>query len=294
MKSSEKVDLIAQARVKAQKAFTPVPKNKTATVKTKSGGEYKYKYADLADCLAMALPHLSANDIVLTQPHALVDGKLRVTTHLLHVSGQWMESDGIEILENGDPQHLGQQSTYYRRYDGCSFLGIAPDEDTDAQGVKAAPKEIIRKSEKNGGSNLGVKKWDATEPGFADGEPRRFDDDRTEKSAYDTARLQVGVEEDGETPIFDMDGEPVVTRETPLTTQLKASIQQATGNKPYSMPGGQKQVGIPRGKRWFAIGMNAGRTKEELNNYLGQLGVERSEEIPVSKYEEACTWAAGQ
>lgn len=89
---------------------------------------------------------------------------------------------------------------------------------------------------------------------------------------------QVGVTASGE-PIFDEDGTPVVVR--PPVTQMQAPRQY-----------GGAQVGIPRGKRFFAIAMQAGHTKDEVNNYLGALGCEKSEEIPVSKYEEACGWAA--
>jgi hypothetical protein len=60
-------------------------------------------------------------------------GKLRVVTLLIHESGEWLQSDGIEISEIGEPQQFGAESTYFRRYDGCSFIGVAPDEDTDAQ-----------------------------------------------------------------------------------------------------------------------------------------------------------------
>src|ERR1700722_12157517 len=134
MERSEQVGDLIAALAKAQNQFTPVNKNKTAKVKSqRTGGEFQYKYADLADCLAMALPVLSANKIAFSQPHIIKDGKLRVTTMLMHASGQWMQSDGIEISEDGDPQQFGAESTYFRRYDGCSFCGIAPDEDTDAQ-----------------------------------------------------------------------------------------------------------------------------------------------------------------
>jgi hypothetical protein len=64
-----------------------------------------------------------------------------VVTFLLHESGEWMASDGIAISEAGEPQQFGAESTYFRRYDGCSFIGVAPDEDTDAQGAgKRTPK----------------------------------------------------------------------------------------------------------------------------------------------------------
>lgn len=130
---SPEINQLAAALAKAQSEFTLVPKNKTARVKSKNtGAEYTYQYADLADVLAMALPCLARNGIVFSQPHVMVDGKLRVRTMLLHVSGQRMVSDGIELDEQLDAQGFGSESTYYRRYDACSMLGIAPDEDVDA------------------------------------------------------------------------------------------------------------------------------------------------------------------
>lgn len=133
MKHSETIAALVEALAKSQSEFAPVQKNKTAKVKTKAGYEYTYQYADLADILQMALPVLSKNGIAFSQPHILIDGKLRVVTYLLHKSGEWMHSDGIEISEDGDPQQFGAESTYFRRYDGASFIGVAPDEDTDAQ-----------------------------------------------------------------------------------------------------------------------------------------------------------------
>ena len=134
MRHSETIGAIAKALAAAQLEYVPVPKNKTAKVKMKAGGEFSYNYADLADCLGMALPRLAKNGIAFLQPNELSDGvKLRVTTLLTHESGEWMQSDGIEISEDGDPQQFGAESTYFRRYDGCAFIGVAPDEDTDAQ-----------------------------------------------------------------------------------------------------------------------------------------------------------------
>lgn len=139
MHRSESIAAIAKAFAASQKEYVLVPKKKTGTIKgvSKQGKayEYTYRYADWADILEMALPRLSKNGIALSQPHVLVDGKLRVVTYLLHESGEWMHDDGIEISEDGDPQQFGMESTYFRRYDGASFLGIAPDEDTDAQGA---------------------------------------------------------------------------------------------------------------------------------------------------------------
>ena len=139
MKHSESIAAIAEALAAAQAEYVPVKKTKEATVKgtTKQGKayEYTYMYADLADILSMLLPRLSKQGIALSQPNVLVDGKLRVVTYLLHKTGEWMHSDGIEMSEEGDPQQFGIESTYFRRYDVASFTGVAPDEDTDARGA---------------------------------------------------------------------------------------------------------------------------------------------------------------
>lgn len=137
MRSSEQINELASAFAKSQASYTPVKKTKTGKVqgfskKTNKEYSYEYKYADLADILQMALPILSSNGLSFSQPHELIDGKLRCVSRLMHSSGQWIESDGVEMSEDGTPQEFGIQSTYFRRYDGSSLLGIAPDEDTDA------------------------------------------------------------------------------------------------------------------------------------------------------------------
>ncbi len=147
MKHSESIAAIGKALAAAQTEYTPVPKNKIAKIRGKNNTEYTYRYADLADVLNMALPVLSSHGIAFLQPNERVADKLFVTTLLIHESGEWMQSDGIEVdememkwneyekksvLERCDPRTIGGDFTYYRRYDGCSFIGIAPDEDVDA------------------------------------------------------------------------------------------------------------------------------------------------------------------
>ncbi len=148
MRHSESIAALAKALAAAQAEYVTVPKSKSATVKMKSGGEFKYNYADLADCLAMAIPRLSKHGIAFSQPHVIFPDGLRVVTFLMHESGEWMASDGIAISEAGEPQQFGAESTYFRRYDGCSFIGVAPDEDTDAQGAgKRTPKATPAQAE---------------------------------------------------------------------------------------------------------------------------------------------------
>lgn len=137
---------IATALAKAQGEFTQVAKQKTAVVKTKSGGEYRYNYADFADVLRMAIPILSRNGLAFTQGFKRVqagaDTKLCLASKLIHAeSGETIESDGISIPETILPQEFGSYLTYWRRYDGCSLLGIQPDDDEDAVRASQAAKK---------------------------------------------------------------------------------------------------------------------------------------------------------
>lgn len=133
MKQSDQINEIATALAKVQGEYKKVAKNKTAKVRMKTGGEYSYKFADLADVLEMALPILSKYEIALLQPTQRIDGKLYIVSVIVHSSGQWFSSDGILITQESDKQGLGSEVSYSRRYDGCSLIGIMPDEDEDGK-----------------------------------------------------------------------------------------------------------------------------------------------------------------
>ena len=144
---SAEYEKVYAAFIEAQAEFTPVPKNKTAKVKTKTGFEYTYKYADLADVLAMALPVLNRHKLGLLQPHIFVNGRLRLATRVMHATGQWMQSYGLSLPENVEPQVFGSIDSYWRRYDGCSFLGIVAEDDFD--GVQTQGSEVRNQGSEN-------------------------------------------------------------------------------------------------------------------------------------------------
>jgi hypothetical protein len=136
-------DTLASALAKAQAEFTPVPKTKTARVRMKEekgGGEYTYQYADFADILKMALPILGKHGLAFSQPLRRKDNRLYLISRVLFGT-EVIESDGLILPEGLKPQEFGSILTYWRRYDGCSLLGIAPDEDTDANVGNSEPKK---------------------------------------------------------------------------------------------------------------------------------------------------------
>lgn len=131
-------DNLSDALAAAQSEFPDVPKTRTATVrgKTKSGSdyEYTYQYADFADVLKAVRPVLAKHGLSFSQPLRRKDGlKLHLTSVLKFGKEETIESDGLPLPEIMEPQQMGSLLSYWRRYDGCSLLGIQPDEDDDAR-----------------------------------------------------------------------------------------------------------------------------------------------------------------
>lgn len=125
MKTSFQIKEVSAALVAAQK-------NIGAAVKGATNPFFKNKYADLGAVLAACKEQLNDQGISVLQP---VDGD-KVTTLLLHFSGEWIQSDGVPIVfvKQNDPQAQGAAITYARRYSLASMLSI-PAEDDDGEGA---------------------------------------------------------------------------------------------------------------------------------------------------------------
>lgn len=136
---SESIASLAGALAKAQAEMPPVPKTKTGSVQGESKGtgrayDFSYKYADIADVLAIALPVLGRHGIAVMQPTFVDGNRMYLLTRLVHSSGDWMESLYPVCELQGNHQKMGASLTYARRYALSSLIGIAAEEDTDAGG----------------------------------------------------------------------------------------------------------------------------------------------------------------
>lgn len=132
---------LAEALAAFQGEAPTVHKDKTATVPTKSGGSYKYAYADLADVAAAAYPILARHGLCFSCAPGLVDGKAVVRGILLHSSGESIE--GALPLQGNTAQEIGSSLTYARRYLLGCLTGIVTDADDDgalATAAKRAPR----------------------------------------------------------------------------------------------------------------------------------------------------------
>lgn len=149
MDKSEEIDKLATALAKFQGSLEQPSLNSEVKVKTKTGGEYKFKYADLSECKRAAKQPLADNELSVCQ---LIEDDYSIRTILLHSSGQWISSKVRMPSNTADAQSIGSAITYAKRYAFCAILGIVADDDEDANiasgntAQKELPKELPKKT----------------------------------------------------------------------------------------------------------------------------------------------------
>jgi len=112
--------------------------------KTANTGTYSYKYADLASILDLIRPILAKHQCALTQDVRMEDGRLLISTRLIHSSGECLEFGPLAGSVGGSWQQTGGGITYARRYALQAILNIAADEDDDA--ASAPPPTSAKKA----------------------------------------------------------------------------------------------------------------------------------------------------
>jgi hypothetical protein len=129
---------LTAALARAQGAFPKIERRNTAEVRGKDGKPgYSYSYADLGDVLAAVRPVLAEHGIAVVQRTQPLDGgKTRLLTELRHVAGGLLDSETEIGTPTTNPQQFGGTLTYLRRYELVTLLGIAAEEDRDAQDVE--------------------------------------------------------------------------------------------------------------------------------------------------------------
>src|SRR6202166_136943 len=145
-RSSETIGAIAAALAKAQGALTNPEKSLSATIRSVFPGEddRTFRYASLASGLDIVRKSLGQHEIATIQT-TLIDeatGQIRLTTLLVHASGEWISSDWpvCASSETAAPQRMGAALTYARRYALFTLVGIAGEDDLDAPDLGPAPK----------------------------------------------------------------------------------------------------------------------------------------------------------
>lgn len=134
-------DALAKARAK----FPAIPKNRTSRVMKDGKLLYEFHYADLADVLSAVDPSLSENGLSIGDEIKPDANMLWLHVTLRHSSGE-MRRSIVNLPANQDPQRWAAFLSYMRRYVASALLGVASEEDDDANRVQdkehtAGPRE---------------------------------------------------------------------------------------------------------------------------------------------------------
>lgn len=137
MQTSDKIDLVAAAVVKAQSELKHAVKESSSEAFKRNGKAMKY--ADLTAVWDAAKPVLTANKLAALQDVVCNDQGIGVRTRLMHESGQWIEFDPPMIpLEKRNAHGVGSACTYGRRFSLSAALGVVADEDDDGNAASAS------------------------------------------------------------------------------------------------------------------------------------------------------------
>lgn len=131
MQHSESLGELADALAKAQAKIIGASKDAANPF-------FKSRYADLSSVWEACRGPLSENGLSVTQMPHDIEGKLHLTTLLMHKSGQWLRCDyPVIVAKPNDPQALGSGITYARRYSLSAVVGVAQvDDDGNAAAGK--------------------------------------------------------------------------------------------------------------------------------------------------------------
>ena len=162
--TSSEIGELAKALAAAQGEFPEIPKLCTAKVKTRTGGEYTFKYADLDTILALVRPILSRHGLAITIPTKVCKVELPPTSNgpavwtlgmeatviLLHESGQQLRGEPLQVPADPDAlrrtyaQALGSAATYAERYAIEAALAIRATQDDDGNNASGNDADVTR------------------------------------------------------------------------------------------------------------------------------------------------------
>jgi hypothetical protein len=123
-------DKIVPAMIEARKKIT-------GAVKGKTNDFFRSTYVDLPSVIQCCNKELLENDLLVSQPTIIHDGKVYLVTEIMHVSGQWKRGYLPIINKKQDDQGQGSALTYTRRQGLLAILNIpALDDDAEATTVR--------------------------------------------------------------------------------------------------------------------------------------------------------------
>jgi hypothetical protein len=127
MLKSDSITLVAAALVQARRDVG-------IAIKNAANPHLKNRYADLGAVMDAIGGALGDNDLTPFQtPDPSDDGKLHLTTIILHKSGEYIGGEMVMPISKQDPQGFGSALTYARRYALAAALNVTQDDDDGAR-----------------------------------------------------------------------------------------------------------------------------------------------------------------
>jgi ERF superfamily len=148
-RSSDRVGALAAALAKAQAEIANPEKSLTAVIVSPfpREGSRTFRYASLSSGLDLVRKCLGQHEIATVQATAIdvESGLIRLTTTLVHASGEWVSSDWpvCPVSETAAPHRLGAALTYARRYALFTLVGIAGEDDLDAPDLVPVNEPLV-------------------------------------------------------------------------------------------------------------------------------------------------------
>ena len=137
MKQSDSITKLAGALHKAQSEMG-------GAVKDSNNPFFKSKYADLTSVIKAIKKPFADNGLSFVQFPITTPEGAGVVTRLMHVSGEWLQSEFTLPLVKRDPQAAGSALTYARRYALAAMVGIpAVDDDAEISMARNEPVELV-------------------------------------------------------------------------------------------------------------------------------------------------------
>lgn len=135
MRTSEGITKITEALIAVQSSIKAAPEDSL-------NPHFKSRYADLASVWGACREALSKNNLAVIQSPTFAEGRVILTTRLMHKSGEWVENDLSIKPDKDTAQGIGSCITYARRYSLSALIGIVTDEDDDGNAACPPPKKI--------------------------------------------------------------------------------------------------------------------------------------------------------
>lgn len=133
VKMSPKIDLVASALSTAQGAMGAAEKSST-------NPHFRSKYADINSVIDASKEALAANGLSVIQLPSANPPFVRITTIIMHKSGQWISGELTLKADADTAQKVGSAVTYGRRYALTSILLMGAEDDDGNLANQRAPQ----------------------------------------------------------------------------------------------------------------------------------------------------------